>query len=179
MVNENKKNSCCIIGHRTIEDDVEKLFEKIGSYVKYLVENKNVTIFKFGFYGAFNDMCYNLIAGLKIYNPQIKLVLYSLNNEIAYTFEEAELYQKHYNRKNKDFTFKCFDEILYLNDIDETKFKHACVLRNKKLIDESDYCMIYFRNDYSLPTKNDMPRNSGTKIAYDYAVKQKKKILIP
>lgn len=174
MVNENKDYSCCVIGHRKIK---EFLFVSMATYdgLVDLIENRNVSIFKFGCYGEFNDLCYNTLLGLKKRYPQIKLVLYSLNNEIAYTFEEAEQYQSQFGRKNKPFPYKCFDEIVYLNDIDETKFKLACVLRNKKLIDESDYCMIYYRKDYSLPNN----RNSGTKIAYEYACKHKKKMIIP
>lgn len=144
-----------------------------------LIENRNVTIFKFGFYGEFNDMCYGTLKMLKSRYPYIKLVLYSLNNEIAYTFEEAEQYQSQYNRKNKPFHYKCFDEIIYLDDIDESKVKYSYVLRNKKLIDESDYCMIYYRKNYSLPSKDGKPRNSGTMIAYEYACKQKKKMIVP
>ena len=140
-----------------------------------LIENRNVSVFNFGNYGEFNNLGYNFLSILKARGKNIKLVLYSLNNEVAFTFEEAEQYKNKYKNQNKKFPYKCFDEIIYLNDIDETKFKYACVLRNKKLIDESDFCMIYFRENYSLPDN----RNSGTKFAYDYACKQKKKMIIP
>ena len=139
-----------------------------------LIEKKNINTFNFGFYGQFNDLCYEVLLGLKQIYPQIQLILYSLNNEVAYTFEEAEQHQSQYKRKNKSFPYKCFDEIVYLKNIDESHFKFACVLRNKNLIDESEYCVIYFRKDYSLPHN----RNSGTKIAYEYAKEQKKKIII-
>ena len=161
--------SCCIIGHRKINERI-CVIEKL----KDLIEKKNISIFKFGFYGEFNDLCYNKLLGLKERYPQIQLILYSLNNEIAFTFEEAEDYLSKYKRRNKSFPYKCFDDIVYLRDIDETKFKYACVLRNKKLIDESDFCLFYHRQNYSLSNN----RRSGTKIAFDYAQEMKKNIIL-
>lgn len=73
MTKQNKNYSCCVIGHRTIDDDVKMLSDK------------------------------------------------------------------------------CFDGIVYLNDIDETKVKLTYVLRNKKLVEESDFCMIYYRKIICCP----------------------------
>ena len=172
MVNQVKENSCCIIGHRTIKDflDVES---RTVNAVKNLIENENVRIFKFGYFGEFNDLCLKLVSEIKKDYPFVKTIFYSLNNEIAFTFEEAEEYRAKFNRQNKTFKYKCFDVINELTEIDETKFKLAYVLRNKKLIEESDFCLIYYRKDYALPNL----RNSGTKIALEYA-KQKNKTLI-
>lgn len=161
--------SCCVIGRRTINDKIDLLETLVD-----LIEKKKVFVFNFGFYGEFNDLCYQVLLSLKEIYPQIKLVLYFLNNEFAYAFDEAEQYRNKFNKKNKIFPHKCFDEIIYLEDIDETKFKYACVLRNKKLIDESDFCLIYYRENYSLPNN----RNSGTKIAYEYAKKQNKNFIL-
>ena len=169
MVNDKKRYSCCIIGHRKIEENIN-LIEKFIN----LIEKENITIFNFGFYGEFNDLCYKVLLKLKIKYSQIKLVLYSLNNEVAYTFEEAEHIKQRYEKQNKFFPHKCFDEINYLEDIDETKFKFACVLRNKKLINESDYCLFYCRENYTLSNN----RNSGTKIAYECAKEQNKNIIL-
>ena len=166
---EKNMKSCCIIGHRKISEKIN-----LNNLLTYLIENKKVSIFNFGFYGEFNDLCYKTILGLKFRYPHIKLIFYSLNNEVAFTFEEAGQYIEKYEKKNKEFPYKCFDEIVYLNEIDETKFKYAYVLRNKKLIDESDYCLFYYRENYVLPNKG----NSGTKIAYDYARDNKKNIIL-
>ena len=157
--------SCCIICNRKI-DDLKKY--EIRNKLIYLIENFNISIFNFGFYGEFNDLCYELLVELKNRYSKIKLVLFSLNNEIAYTFDEVDRVKK------KPFSNKCFDEIIYLEDVDETKFKYACVLRNKKLVDESDFCFIYYKESYSLPNN----RNSGTKIAFEYAKKQNKFIVL-
>ena len=42
-----------------------------------------------------------------------------------------------------------------------------------EMIDKSNYCVFYYNANYT-PLKK---RNSGTKIAYDYAVKKKKIII--
>lgn len=170
-------NSCCIIGHRKIQDCAQ-VIAACENELCDLIENKGVSVFNFGAIGEFNDLCYKILTDLKIKYPQIKMVMYSLNNEIAYTIEEMEEYLSKYNRKNKTFTYKCFDEIIYLENINEDKLKYAFVLRNKKLIDNSDYCMFYYRKNYILPHINGKSRNSGTKIAYEHAIKQKKKIII-
>lgn len=178
MVNQNANNSYCIIGHRKIIDNTNIFEKNLFNILIDLIKNKNVSIFNFGFYGEFNDLCYKILINLKNYYPNIQLVLYSLNNEIAYTFEEVEDYKNKYNRKNKPFKYKCFDEIIYLTEIDESRVEYSYVLRNKKLIDESDFCLFYYKENYSLPTLNGQIRNSGTKIAYDYSINQKKKIIL-
>ena len=74
MVNENNY-SCCIIGHRKIED-LKSIKNEIYKIIIELIENKNVTIFNFGYYGEFNDFCYKTLLNLKEKYPQIQLVLY-------------------------------------------------------------------------------------------------------
>lgn len=90
MVNQTKENSCCVIGHREVNNLNHQL---LTDKFKNLIEKYNVTIFKFGNYGKFNNLCYKILCELKLQYQQIKLVLYSLCNEIAYTFEEAKIYQ--------------------------------------------------------------------------------------
>ena len=173
MVNIIKENSCCIIGHRTIKD-LDIVENRIVAELKNLIENKNVSTFKFGYFGEFNDLCLKIVNELKNEYSEIKTVFYSLNNEIAFTYQEREEYLRKSGKNNKTFKYKCFDEIIYLKDIDETKFKLAYVLRNKNLIEQSDFCLIYYRDEYKLPNQ----RNSGTKIAYEYACSKNKKIII-
>ena len=48
--------------------------------------------------------------------------------------------------------------------------KASYIERNQAMIDNSDYCIFYFDEDYS-PQRT----RSGTKIAYDYALRKAKK----
>ena len=53
------------------------------------------------------------------------------------------------------------------------------------MIDNSTYCVFYYNENYTPPLKrtpkrntvSTSKRNSGTKIAYDYAMKKKKQII--
>ncbi|MBR2472235.1 MAG: hypothetical protein IKB55_06085 [Clostridia bacterium] len=47
------------------------------------------------------------------------------------------------------------------------------VKRNYEMIDKSYFCIVYFDESY-VPHSN---KKSGTKIAYEYAVKKKKEII--
>ena len=58
------------------------------------------------------------------------------------------------------------------------------VERNQEMIDNSDFCIVYYRTEYKPPIKRNSIRHladyqpkSGTKIAYDYAKKKRKTII--
>ena len=51
--------------------------------------------------------------------------------------------------------------------------KAVYVVRNRDMINQSRFCIVYYREDYS--PKN---RKSGTKTALDYAIKKNKEIII-
>ena len=62
--------------------------------------------------------------------------------------------------------------------------KAAYAERNQAMICESDICVFYYNENYQPERRKESKRSigtyqpkSGTKIAYDYAVKQKKKII--
>ena len=62
--------------------------------------------------------------------------------------------------------------------------KASYVERNQEMINQSDYCIVYYDDNYLPPRRKNSRRDltdyqpkSGTAIAYDYAVKKKKKII--
>lgn len=161
---------CCLIGHRTIKD-IEVVSKQLKEILINLIELKKVKNFILGNNGEFNALAYTTLCFLKEQKyPEIKIISYSLNNEYTYTHEEAERYFK----RAKISTAKIFDVINYLNDIDETQIKRAYVLRNKTIIENSDYCIFYYKEDYALPNN----RNSGTKIAVEFAKQLNKNIIL-
>ena len=56
--------------------------------------------------------------------------------------------------------------------------------RNREMINRADYCVVYYDENYKPPRRKNSRRDlidyqpkSGTKVAYDYAVKKKKEII--
>ena len=52
--------------------------------------------------------------------------------------------------------------------------KAVYIERNCEMIDNSRFCVVYYDENYIPSRKN---KKSGTKIAYDYAVKKGKEII--
>lgn len=167
--------SCCIIGHRKI-NATKEFVEKIKETLLNLVIHKNVDRFLFGNNGEFNDLCYKLVNELKNKFSNIKTVFYSRYDEVAFTFEEKENYD--YKSKTKPFPYKCFDEIVEDEQVHQANGKYSFVLRNKVMIENSDFCLFYYLKDYQLPKMFGKQRNSGTKIAYEFAVECAKNIIL-
>ena len=75
------------------------------------------------------------------------------------------------------------DEVSILGHYDETYFssyainagKYSYIRRNEEMIDKSDYCIFYYNPEYI--KKRNVPTNSGTEIAYNYAKSLKKEII--
>ena len=62
--------------------------------------------------------------------------------------------------------------------------KASYVERNQEMINKSDFCVIYYDENYLPPRRKNSRRDlfdyqpkSGTAVVYDYAVKKKKKII--
>lgn len=55
--------------------------------------------------------------------------------------------------------------------------------RNQEMINKSDFCVVYYDENYTPPRRNSKENlsgyqpKSGTAIAYNYAVKNKKEII--
>ena len=68
-----------------------------------------------------------------------------------------------------------------MNNYEETYFpkkitkagKSIYIERNFEMIDKSKYCITYYDEFYQPPQK----RKSGTKIAYEYAIKKKRTVI--
>lgn len=78
---------------------------------------------------------------------------------------------------NKKITIFCcgkenrrYDKIFYTNVPFENR-KNIYIERNKSLIDYCDIIIFYFDDQYSFPKTN-----SGTRIAYEYALRKRKQV---
>lgn len=165
----NEEKNCCFIGHRKIEN-AESLKTKLYETALDLILNHNVTTFLFGSRSEFDSLCRKVVAELKEKYPHINRV---------YVRAEYPIINEHYEK----YLLEDFEETYFPNRALNSG-KAVYTQRNYEMIDKSEICVVYFKKDY-LPderkhSKNDIYNyqpNSGTGIAYDYAVKKNRKII--
>ena len=159
----------CFIGHRSIEK-TEELRAALRATILMLIQ-QGVTDFLFGDRSEFNDLSWEVVTTLKEEYPMIKRIyvraVYSCIGE-AYKKYLLQFYEETYCPSNLTNAGKC-----------------AYIKRNYEIIDNSSYCVFYYNERYTPILKqrvksewlNSSKRNSGTKIAYEYAIKKKKQII--
>lgn len=159
---------CCFIGHRKIEITV-KLKQAIYDFVQNLIVNENVKVFLFGSRNKFDDLCYEVVSELQEKYPDIKRV---------YVRSQYELVDKDY----KSYLLQFYEET-YFPDNCKGAGKLSHIKRNQAMIDQSDYCLFYYNENYLPPKRKWAKRdlfeyqpNSGTALAYKYAKQKKKNI---
>ena len=153
-----KNNTCCFFGHRTI-NETEELKTKLIQKIEELITKERVDRFLFGSKSRFDSLCLNLVTELKERYPHIKRVY--VRAEYPYISEEY-----------KKYLLESYEDTYYPKKILNSG-KASYIERNYEMIDNSKYCVVYFEKDY-VPTT----RKSGTKIALDYAIKQRKEIIL-
>ena len=151
------KNTACFIGHREI-NETEELKLKLASIVEKLIVEKQVDTFLFGRKSQFNSLCLELVTEIKEKYPHIKRV---------YVRAEYPNIDEQYTK----YLMESYEDTYYPESIIKSG-KAAYVERNCEMINKSQYCVVYY-DEQNAPTT----RKSGTKIAFDYATKQRKKII--
>lgn len=175
--------SCCFIGHRniTITNDLK---QKLKNFIRYLIVVHNVTIFLFGSRSKFDELCHIIVSTLKEEYPNIKRIAYTCKSETCLLENERH--------NNKQIYYQLKQEYNPLLEVDEekeykTKYtsgKASYIERNQEMINDSDYCIFFYDDNY-LPEIRKYSKHSigyyqpksGTELAYTYA-KQKKKNII-
>ena len=145
-----KENTCCFFGHRKINVN-DELISRLTEAVEDLITEKKVDTFLFGSKSEFDDLCLKVVTELKKKYPHIKRVY--VRAEFPYIDESYTSY-----------LLKSYDHTYYPERMINAG-KAVYVERNYEMIDNSDYCIIYYDENYPLS-------KSGTKIAYDYAIKK-------
>ena len=159
----------CFIGHRNIEK-TEELKTLLKEVVVTLIK-KGVTTFLFGSKSEFDNLSWEIVTELKKVYPYIRRV---------YVRSAYQYIDKSY----EEYLLKSYDET-YFPDKLENVGKYSYVVRNYEMIDNSTYCVFYYNENYIAPLKKQpkhnmlLPskNNSGTKTAYEYAVRKKKEII--
>ncbi len=159
----------CFIGHRTTRKN-EELISSLKQIIIDLI-GKGVTTFLFGSMSEFNELSWKIVTALKSTYPFIKRVY--VRSSYQYINKSYEKYLHEY-----------YEETYFPPKL-ENAGKYSYVERNYEMIDNSTYCVFYYNDNYVVPLsrkpKNNMlfesKRNSGTKIAYYYAIKRNKTII--
>ncbi len=162
-------NTCCFFGHRKIDDTAE-LRNKICEAVEMLIVKENIDTFLFGSKSQFNSLCHKLVTEIKTRYPHIKRV---------FVRAEYPVIDDGY----RDYLLKDYEDTYYPKCIINSG-KAVYIERNCEIIDRSRICIVYYNPDYQPPQRkegNNMlkshTKKSGTKIAYDYAVRKNKSII--
>ena len=153
-----QSNTCCFIGHRTI-NETEELKSQLCEIIEKLIVEKQVDTFLFGSKSRFNSLCLELLSEIKEKHPHIKRVY--VRAEYPYISDEY-----------KRYLLKIYEDTYYPEKIISAG-KSAYIERNYEMIDKSHFCIVYYDKP-NVPTT----RKSGTKIALDYAIKQGKQIIL-
>lgn len=162
-------NTCCFFGHRKI-DETEELKNNLYEIIENLIVNEKVDTFFFGSKSQFDDLCHKVVSELKEKYSHIKRIyVRSAFQHIPDWYEESLL--NHY-------------EGTYFPEHMEKAGRASYVERNQEMINKSNFCVVYYDENYLPPRRKNGKRDlfdyqpkSGTAVAYDYAVKKKKKII--
>ena len=129
-------------------------------------------------------MCFEIVSELKELYLNIKRIFYSCKSEGCYLEKDRQKWEEFYSRiEKREVHILCFDEE-YEHKTKYTAGKASYMERNHAMINDSDYCIFYYDENYMPPPRKYSKRSvctyqpkSGTALAYAYA-KQKKKIVI-
>ena len=161
--------TACFFGHRKI-DETEKLKNNLYEIIEKLIVNEKFDTFFFGSKSQFDDLCHKIVTELKEKYPHIKRIyVRSAFQHIPDWYEDSLL--KYY-------------EDTYFPEHMENAGRASYAERNQEMINKSDFCVVYYDENYLPPRRRNSKRDlfdyqpkSGTAVAYEYAVKKKKKII--
>lgn len=169
MEDKKRSKTCCFFGHRKI-NQTQELSDRMFKITEQLITKKNVDTFLFGSKSKFDDFAHEVVTELKEKYPHIKRIyVRSAYQHISDWYEESLL--KHY-------------EDTYFPEHMENAGRASYVERNQEMINKSEYCVVYYDESYTPPRRKNSKRDltdyqpkSGTKVAYDFAVKKCRQII--
>lgn len=164
--------TCCFIGHREIPRTKE-LEDAVALTVERLILDEGVRRFLFGSQSEFDALCLSVVTEAKEKYPDIRRV---------YVRAEYPDISESY----LSLLLKKYDDTFFPEKIRNAGAARY-VERNALMIDESDICVFYYKNDNLPPKKVSVPgrvhiqtsvsRRSGTLSAFLYAGEKGKMII--
>lgn len=164
-----KNKTCCFIGHRKIYE-TDRLKSDLKLTIIELIDKKGVCYFLFGSKSEFNNLCYETVTELKELYPHISRI-----------YVRAEY--PHINDDYHSYLLERYEDTYYPEHMVDAG-RAAYVERNYEMIKNSDYCICYYDENYAPQRRRNSRRDltdyqpkSGTKIAYEYAVKKCRQVI--
>ena len=164
-----KEHTCCFFGHRKIIV-TEELTNNLEIAIENLIKNENVDTFLFGSKSEFDRLCLAVTTKLKKKYSHIKRIY--VRAEFPYVDENYKAY-----------ILKRYEDTYYPEKIHGSG-RAAYVERNYEMVNNSCFCVVYYDENYMPPkrknSRKDLADNqpgSGTKRAYEYALKKGVKII--
>lgn len=160
--------TCCFIGHRKI-DVTEELKTELRSTIETLIVDNYVDTFSFGSKSEFDSLCHHIVTELKEKYHHIRRIYFSVYPPSIYD-------------RPRPGVPSAYEEVYHPEGL-RNAGKATYVKRNFAMIDKSDICIVYYNENYEAPTRRknihlpEQKRNSGTKVALDYATKEHKNII--
>ena len=152
------KSTCCFFGHRSIHE-TEELKTRLAETVEKLIAEEKVGVFLFGSKSRFDRLCHEVVTKLKEKYPHVKRI---------YVRAEFPVITEDY----RSYLLKSYEDTYYPETV-KGAGKAAYVVRNREMIDHSDFCVVYYA-----PSLAPKDRKSGTEIALHYALKRNKTVCI-
>lgn len=157
------------IGHRKLHFD-NSFRKQLKELLLSLIDDKNADTFLFGSRSDFNNLCLEIVTEIQKERSNIKRV-----------YVRAEY--PYINKDYEDYLLESYDATYIPENVVEAG-KAAYVERNFHMIDKADLCVFYYDENYKPPLKpatrgritREQPK-SGTKVAYEYAIRQQKEII--
>ena len=157
------------IGHRKLQFD-NSFRQQLKELILSLIDDRSADTFLFGSRSDFNNLCLEVVTEIQKERPNIKRV-----------YVRAEY--PYINKDYEDYLLGSYDATYIPENVIDAG-KAAYVERNFHMIDKADLCIFYYEENYKPPLKpatrgritREQPK-SGTKVAYEYAIRQQKEII--
>ena len=150
------------IGHRNTPIS-NRLKKNIKHELRKLLTSHPTTQFLFGSRSRFDDACLEIVSQLKSEFPQLKRI---------YVRSSFQYISSFYS----DYLLTLYDDTIF-PDIVVNSGRAAYIKGNAYMIKNCDILFVYYDPSYTVKSENGIKRNSGTKIAVEYALTKNKKII--
>ena len=169
-MSENISKNCCFFGHRDIKE-TEEIKNTLFDTIENLITEKEINTFFFGSKSQFNSLCLKVVSILRKKYPHIQRI-----------YVRAEF--PYINDDYKDYLLQYYEDTYFPQKLLGAG-KSVYIERNYEMINNSAFCVVYYDKNYTPPQRKISRKdviahqpNSGTKLAYDYALKKHREIIL-